>query len=652
MKQSITMIFADGYAEGFYKQLKDTNNRCIYYFMGIISAADYKPSSNKYDDEINELKKFLNDLGYTSSYLSKLITFSKTKVKEKNIIDDFYVLPDVYLKKAEELAKSEKSVDLKAIHLLKVLINEKFYWLNLDKIENNLVKNEDKIPLNPAKAFILSFYDTKHHLSNRMHIACNGKTIILGRSKDNQIVFDEIHTRISRKHCMITCFNNHYYLEDLKSTQGTYVNDILIGNKTNKSLFIELKNNDVITLADEVKIVVHLLDIKNMKSKVCMSCQQNFYTDKDNDICGICEYEFAKDFNEKLTINEVSFIPRDFSGIVNKIFEKKVESFNGSDCKLVLETKKEVVNPIDKPKKQDMPKKDNEIIPGYEMIKVIGEGGMGKVYLVKEVKTSKLMALKTIKDDQGINEIIKEKFRREASIQEQMNHKYIAKHYSHGEYNGMLYILMEYYAHGTILDYAQTIKNSPKRYEKLKELLIQLLQGLDYLHHASLKVKLATGEVVQVDGVVHRDIKPQNIFVDYDVKSNPIIKIADFGLSKAFEIAGKSGMSKTGYAAGTFTFMPRQQLINTKYAKPEVDIWAAVAIIYYLSSGYFPKTFSQDEDPIITCMEENVIPIKNRVWLFPSKFAKIIDKALNDNCDQLYYQQASDLINDLLKIKV
>ena len=66
--------------------------------------------------------------------------------------------------------------------------------------------------------------------------------------------------------------------------------------------------------------------------------------------------------------------------------------------------------------------KSNDIIPGFEIVKVIGEGGMGKVYLVKQRSNGKLLALKTMKSDKPISEIAKEKFRREAYIQEQMNH--------------------------------------------------------------------------------------------------------------------------------------------------------------------------------------------------------------------------------------
>lgn len=666
MKNSLSMIYVESFVNSFAEKMGDSKVRCIYYFIAIIMCAYYEPKNELFKKENQELKEYLNQLGYDLSTASQLIELSKNKGKSPETKDDFYVQPNVVLQQTKNMVLASKYPEMKAIHFMMTLKNQKFYWLNVksnqkqQEVKQPIKKEEkleDKIPFLPAKACILSFYDIKHHLAYRMHLACNGHGLVFGRNKNHDIVFSEKHDDISRTHCKLTCFKNHYYLEDLGSTHGTYVNDILIGDKKNKTKIIELKHNDVIKLADECKIVISLLDISTMKTKKCMSCQNTFYTSNDSDICGICEYEFSKEFGNSLTIQEVDFIPKDFSGI-NKVFNKKVETFDSNVCQLIFNEKVVVqeqpkieVPKKEEPKKNVKPeKKENEIIPGYEKIKLIGEGGMGKVYLVKEVSTGKLMALKTVKEDPEINEIMKERFKREASIQEQMNHKYIAKLYGHGEYNGMLYILMEYYKEGTILDYFIKNKSTIKVNTKLKELLIQILQGLDYLHHASVKAKLANGEIVQVDGVIHRDIKPQNIFISYDAYGNPMVKIADFGLSKAFEIAGKSGFSKTGNIMGTFTFMPRQQLIYTKYAKAEVDIWAAVAIVYYLATGQFPKTFSNDKDPILTCVEDNPIPIRNRNWLFPAKFAKIIDQALYDNCDHLYYQEAEDLIHDLMKL--
>ena len=651
MKKSLAMHYVEAYAQSMATQLKDDKIRMIYYFMGILSCTNW--NNDKCKDELEHLKKTLTGKGFTNinTTVHTLISYAKEMLENKDVKDDFFELPDYYLLEAHKLQQIFKSDEVKVWYLLIPLFAKEIYWANPNfkgiQVQQKPIDNIIKDKL--SKAFILTFY-YKNKLSYEVHIASNAKELILGRDTYCDIRFDEKHDFISRKHCMITCHNNHYYIQDLGSTQSTYVNDILIGNKNVKSKYIELKDGDIIGLSDDIKISVNIFNIHEMKTKPCMLCQRTFYTANDSDLCPMCAYEFAKDFGQELTINEVSSIPTKFN-IENKVYNQKVAKI-GNELELTFKFDQKVNQPV---KKEELPKAEvnvkevNDIIPGYEKIKTIGEGGMGSVYLVKERKTGKTMALKTIKPIIFSDKKSKMIFEREAFIQQQMNHKYVAKQYGYGEYEGMQYILMEYYQYGTLVDHANKIKADKKL---LKDIFIQILNGLDYLHHASVKSKLKNGEEVIVEGIVHRDIKPQNIFVDYDSKGNMMIKIADFGLSKAFETAGESGLSETGYTMGTFQFMPRQQLEDAKYAKPEVDIWAATAVIYALATGFVPKPFSKDKDPVLTCADEKVIPIKKRDWLFPAKFAKIIDQALDDDCEQLYYQEATDLINDLLKIKV
>ena len=98
----------------------------------------------------------------------------------------------------------------------------------------------------------------------------------------------------------------------------------------------------------------------------------------------------------------------------------------------------------------------------------------------------------------------------------------------------------------------------------------------------------------QVTGLVHRDITPRNIFISIS-EDIPSAKISDFGLAKAFELAGLSGNTRTGNFSGTLGFICKQQLINYKYARPEVDVWAAAAVLYYMLTGMPPRDFSGDD---------------------------------------------------------
>ena len=219
------MAYIDGYAKGMAKELKDDKVRAIYYFLGILSCSNWK--NDKIQNELDDLKKALNNLGYMniSSYSSMLITHAKNMLKKQDEIDDFFVLADSCLLEARKLAMINNRDEVKAFDLLIAITSKKYYWTNPNfKINQKSIENIIKDKL--SKAFILTFY-YKNVLSYEVHIASNAKEIILGRDQYSDIRFSEKHADISRKHCMITCHNNHYYIQDLGSTQSTTVNDIL-----------------------------------------------------------------------------------------------------------------------------------------------------------------------------------------------------------------------------------------------------------------------------------------------------------------------------------------------------------------------------------------------------------------------------------------
>jgi len=159
---------------------------------------------------------------------------------------------------------------------------------------------------------------------------------------------------------------------------------------------------------------------------------------------------------------------------------------------------------------------------------------------------------------------------------------------------------------------------------------LQVLDGLEYAHHAEVDVGLPDGPPCRFTGLVHRDVKPQNIFLSH-TGDRPIARIGDYGLGKAFEAAGLIRGTRTGTIMGTPIFMPRQQVINYKYAKPEVDVWAAAASLYYMLTGDSPREFPLGRDPWLVILETDPVPIRQRNPSIPPGLAKVIDEALRDD---------------------
>ena len=622
MLKSIGMNYVDAFVVGFNKELKDTKVRLVYYYFAILNLAfSYESHHQILVDEILELRRFLEKLGIENykDYYKQLFDYTKKQYDMHNMQTELFVESQQYLQKAELLAEKRKENAFKPVHILEVMATDNVVWM----WPNYFSKlNQMKIVASNIKNLYLDIYDEDMKHSGQIQVKANAFAFTIGKGNECDLQLFKQNNSLSNCHTKITCFNGNYYIEDLNSENGTYVNDVLIGSKTTPKKYVCLSHGDIVMLGTNIWMSVSLFNDTNIKKKTCILCQREFITEEDVELCPMCFYKFKKDLMQVSSIQEVKEIPSDFNLVSYPIKQFKIISNNQEKLELMHNNKKGMIH-------------SEDIIPGYEIIKVIGEGSICNTYLVKQRLTGKQMALKITKEDQIITPLMKEKYEHEAYIQQQMNHKYMIKHYNHGEYNGRLYLLMEYYEHGTVLDYMNKIKN----YDLLKELLIQVLQGLDYLHHASVKVKDSNDEFIIKEGIVHGNIKPQNIFVDYDTKGNMMIKIADFAFTKAFE-----------NHITDISFMPRQQLLGSKKESAQVDIWAAVAVIYFLGTGKFPKPIQNQEDKLQIYLEEKTVPIKQQNWLFPSKFAKVIDRALDDEAENLYYQEASDLIIELLKL--
>jgi serine/threonine protein kinase len=188
---------------------------------------------------------------------------------------------------------------------------------------------------------------------------------------------------------------------------------------------------------------------------------------------------------------------------------------------------------------------------------------------------------------------------------------------------------MEYCDGGSLADAAKASGGTIPP-DVLMPWAVQALEGLAAAHK---------------QGFVHRDIKPHNILVHRNVA-----KISDFGLAKNFQIAGLSGMSITGQYAGTPVFMPPEQITNFKYVKPVSDVWSFAASLYQLLTGKFPYRFDPKRDPIDIILNENPVPLRERMPGLEKNLAATIDQALVRN-PKARFADAGNLLAALPKPK-
>lgn len=281
-------------------------------------------------------------------------------------------------------------------------------------------------------------------------------------------------------------------------------------------------------------------------------------------------------------------------------------------------------------------KKENEMpdFPEYDIIKELGRGGMGIVYFAKQKNDGKEVALK-IMLSKKINPSEKDikQFLREMMTCHSLNHKNIITFYNQGYHNGMFYFAMEYCNGKSVYDLLCERGGKISVYEAMP-IMIQVLEGLDFAHKNS---------------IVHRDIKPENILLQkYD--DEIIAKISDFGLAKNFQRAGLSGMTMSGSFAGTYYYMPKEQIIDFRMAKPVTDVFSVGATFYKMLSGYFVYEF-EDFEPLRMILEGKIFPLKNRNLNINPKIIKIIDKAISPDSDDRY-QSAGEMLAEMKKINI
>ncbi len=202
--------------------------------------------------------------------------------------------------------------------------------------------------------------------------------------------------------------------------------------------------------------------------------------------------------------------------------------------------------------------------------------------------------------------------------------------YESGYRNGIFYFLMEYCNVGNL----ETLRRGGK--VQLNILVLSILQVLEAL------------TVAHSAGHVHRDLKPQNILLNSD-NNSLVTKVSDFGLSKSFILNGFSGMTVTGMSSGSYPYIPREQVVDFKYARPETDIWALGASMYNLLTGEFPRNFVHGKDPLDVVLNGDIIPIRSRDSSIPVEIAEIIDRSVRNNpVDR--YQHAGEMLSALKRV--
>jgi serine/threonine protein kinase/Tfp pilus assembly protein PilF len=265
------------------------------------------------------------------------------------------------------------------------------------------------------------------------------------------------------------------------------------------------------------------------------------------------------------------------------------------------------------------------IVEHYRIIKKIGAGGMGEVYLAEDTKLTRRIALKFMPAHLASDKDLRTRFTREAQVAAKLDHPNIVPVHEVGEYEDRPYIAM---AHIEGESLRNVIKKGELSISESVELAMQICDGLQKAHEA---------------GIVHRDIKPGNIIIDNSGRA----RILDFGLAI---ISGEDKLTKTGSTLGTVGYMSPEQ-IGGKTVDKRADIFSVGVILYEMIAGRRPFTGDNDAAVIKAISDSTPEPIARYKSGVTDDLQRIVTKALAED-PSVRYQSADGLQADLKQITI
>ncbi len=261
----------------------------------------------------------------------------------------------------------------------------------------------------------------------------------------------------------------------------------------------------------------------------------------------------------------------------------------------------------------------------YRIEARIGHGGMAEVYEATDIINKRKVAIKMIREDVMKNPINLRRFQNEATIASSLNHPNIVKVFNHGTIEGRPYIANEYVRGQSMKDMLDFRTSIP--IAEAVSYMLQLTSALFYAHQHN---------------IIHRDIKPQNIYVMPD----GTIKLGDFGIAQAGGV--DDSFTKTSEIVGSVHYLA-PEISQGKPASIQSDIYAAGVTFYELLTGHVPFDKDTPVNVAVAHVKEKFPPVKKYVPNCPKEIEKIIINATRKRLSDRY-KGADEFYDDLLEI--
>jgi serine/threonine-protein kinase len=234
--------------------------------------------------------------------------------------------------------------------------------------------------------------------------------------------------------------------------------------------------------------------------------------------------------------------------------------------------------------------------------------------LARDEKTGSSVAIKTLLPEVAVTEISLRRFMREIQVAAALEHPNIVRFLESGTNNGTVYLVTEF-VEGSDAARLADANGGRLPFKEAIDIVSQALDALAYAHNK---------------GYIHRDIKESNILIS-GAAPNYVAKLTDFGLAKSFTQSGMSGITMAGDMAGTFAYMPPEQIRDFRNVRPTSDIYAIGMTAYSLLAGDTALDLGPHSDiagTVKAIFEGKVIPLRQRAPDVPQQVAEVVERAL------------------------
>jgi serine/threonine-protein kinase len=259
----------------------------------------------------------------------------------------------------------------------------------------------------------------------------------------------------------------------------------------------------------------------------------------------------------------------------------------------------------------------------YEVIDVLGRGGMGLVYRAFDRQLSREVAIKTVTEGFTGDPEMLQRFYREAAKTGALRHPNIVVVYDLGEQDGFPYIVMEYLSGEPLDKMIQSGKPQPLAFKL--QIIEQVCYALAYAH---------------ANDVIHRDVKPANVIV----QSDGVVKLLDFGIARQEKTDGH--LTRTGQVIGTLQYMAPERLKNAPF-DGRSDIFSVGVMMFQLLTGQLP--FPGDYSVVQKILAEKHPPLSQFLHKYPPALDDIVDRALAKDPEDRY-STADEMASEILSV--